>query len=102
MTKLFAALITDAPNSGAARTQLRQPHLDHIEASVPHLALAGPLLDGTGTAIGSLLVVKADSAQEALAIVQRDPFYAAGVWANIDVTEFKAAAGEWVGGITWS
>lgn len=101
MTKHFAALIKDAPDSEAARARLRQPHLDHIAASLPHLALAGPLLDGNGTAIGSLLVVKADSAEQARALVQRDPFYAAGIWADIEVTEYRAAAGEWVGGITW-
>jgi uncharacterized protein YciI len=101
MTKLFAAIIKDAADTDAARTELRQPHLDHIAASVPHLSLAGPLVDDAGTAIGSLLVVKADSAEDARELVQRDPFYAAGVWAQIDIIEFKAAAGEWVGGITW-
>lgn len=101
MSKLFAAIIKDAPNTDAARAELRQPHLDHIEASVPHLSLAGPLVDDAGIAIGSLLIVKAENADDARAKVQSDPFFAAGIWASIDIIEFKAAAGEWVGGITW-
>lgn len=101
MSKIFAAIIKDVENSDAARAELRQPHLDHIAASVPHLSLAGPLLDDAGKSVGSLLIVKAENAEAARQLVQQDPYYTAGIWAEIQIIEFKASAGEWVGGITW-
>lgn len=101
MTQLFAVITKDQTGSHMIRHEKMQAHLDHIAANVSQLALAGPLLGENDECVGSLLIVKAESAGQARALVQRDPYYAAGVWASIEVTAFKAAAGEWVGGISW-
>ena len=75
-------------------------HLAHVEAHIDDYAVAGPLKEGERT-VGSLLVIKAGDAAEARARLEADPYFVAGVWANITSEEFRAVAGDWVGGATW-
>lgn len=65
------------------------------------LAIAGPLKGPSGAFIGSLLIVRAADEAGARAILEADPYFEAGVWAQCDIAEFVPAAGEWIGGKTW-
>lgn len=97
----FAIISHDAPGSAGPRAAARDAHFAHFETIIDKIAIAGPLKDADGTNIGSLVVVKCDSAAEAEAILKSDPYFAAGVWERWDIYPFLAAAGEWVGGKTW-
>ncbi len=101
MSKLFAIVTRDKPDSQPIRMANLKEHLAHIEASLDRLALAGPLRDADGNFTGSLLVLKADSEAEARALLETDPYFSAGVWSDIAINELNAAAGEWVGGKNW-
>jgi uncharacterized protein YciI len=98
--KLFAFRCLDGPGSAARRETALAAHLAYVEAHISDYAVAGPLKEGERT-IGSLLIIKAGDAAEARARLEADPYFAAGVWASITCEEFRAVAGDWVGGAAW-
>ncbi|MFN4020788.1 MAG: YciI family protein [Erythrobacter sp.] len=98
--RLFAFRCLDAPGSAPLRERALAAHLAHVEAHIDDYAVAGPLKDGERT-VGSLLVIKAHNPAEARARLEADPYFAAGVWDSITCDEFRAVAGEWVGGAAW-
>ncbi|MFN3865001.1 MAG: YciI family protein [Erythrobacter sp.] len=98
--RLFAFSCRDATGSAAARERALAAHLAYVEAHIDDYAVAGPLKDGERT-VGSLLVIKARAAAEARARLEADPYFAAGIWDSITCDEFRAVAGDWVGGAAW-
>lgn len=101
MTKLYAIITRDKPGATVTRMAKLKEHLAHVEASIDDLAIAGPLRDEDGNFTGSLLIVKAESAAEARAMLANDPYFQAQIWSDIEIRAFNAAAGDWVGGKTW-
>ena len=97
---LFAFHCRDGENAAALRERDLQAHLDHVEANIDRYAVAGPLKRGEDT-VGSLLVLKGESEDDARAFFERDPYFIAGVWQAIRVDEFLSVAGDWVGGAAW-
>lgn len=89
------------PDAGATRLHLLAAHLAHVEAILDDLLVAGPLRDDAGAICGSLLVWKTDSVEEAKALMARDPYSAADIWARVEYRAFSGAAGDWVGGAAW-
>ena len=98
--KLFAFHCRDGEHSLRLREERLQPHLDHVERNIDRYAVAGPLKDDDRT-VGSLLVIRAADIDKARAFFETDPYFDAGVWQAIRVSEFRAVAGEWVGGARW-
>lgn len=77
-------------------------HLDHIEANHAHYRVAGPMqLSADSKPIGSFFIVKADSENEAWAIMQGDPYIASEMYESITVNQFVPACGELLGGVIW-
>ncbi len=101
MSGYYAIITRDKPGAAATRMEKLKDHLAHIETVLDRLAIAGPLRDEAGGFTGSLLVVKADSADEARAMLEADPYFRADIWSDIEIRAFNAAAGDWVGGKTW-
>ena len=99
--KTFVIYCTDKPGTEQKRLDARDAHFAHIEAVMSELFVAGPFKDAHGTTVGSLLIVKTESAQAARAWLEKDPYYAADIWADIAIHEFVAAAGKWIGGKIW-
>lgn len=97
----YAIYCTDKPGSAAQRDPLKQAHLKHVEEHIDRYLIAGPLKDGNGNVIGSLIIVKAENAADARAFLESDPYYGGDFWADIAINEYYAAAGDWVGGKTW-
>jgi uncharacterized protein len=101
MSQAYAIVARDKPNMKATRMELLKDHLAHIETQLDRLLVAGPMRDADGAFVGSLLVLRADSVEDAAAFLERDPYFAAGIWAEVTISAFNAAAGQWVGGKTW-
>lgn len=97
---IFACYCRDSDNAAILREQWMQAHLAHVEAHIETYAVAGPLME-EGSAVGSLLVLKACHAAAAHAFLEQDPYHRAGVWASVEITEFRGVAGDWVGGAAW-
>ncbi|MEM1091986.1 MAG: YciI family protein [Pseudomonadota bacterium] len=93
----------DAEGAQALRDEHMAAHLKHIESVLEHLVLAGPCpgSEPGDPTQGSLLIFRAASEAEAVALFQADPYFAAGVWKTWEVLPFKGVAGELLGGKTW-
>jgi uncharacterized protein len=102
--KRFAIIAHDHIDASDKRLIHLAAHLEHVTKHLDRYAVAGPLRD-TGNADGviaaSLLIVKADSAAEARTFLETDPYFHAGVWRAIEIYDFNAVAGDWVGGKAW-
>ena len=57
-------------------------HLDWLKAS-GRVHLAGPLREGGGQPVGTLLLVSGDSAEEVRAWAGEDPYAAAGLFSEV-------------------
>ena len=97
----FVIIAWDAPGSAAPRAAARDDHFAHIAQHIKNIAVAGPLKDPDGSNIGSLFVLNVDSAADAEALLQADPYFVTGVWDRWTIHPFLAAAGEWIGGTIW-
>ncbi len=96
----YACWCRDGQGSNAKRDALRPVHLAHIEAHVDRFFAIGPLKDGDLT-VGSLMIVKADSVDDARNLLAQDPYFGADIWESIEIEPFLAVAGDWLGGIAW-
>lgn len=94
---LYAILSEDVPNSLEIRLKTRPAHLARLEMlkAQGRLVLAGPhpVIDspdpGSVGFSGSLIVAEFPSLHEAQTWAQADPYYAAGVYAQVTVKPFK-------------
>jgi uncharacterized protein len=97
----FAVIARDRPGAEAARMAARADHFAYIERILDRIAIAGPLKDEEGRFIGSILIYDVSDAAAARALVEADPYFAAGVWETPEIHAFTAAAGAWIGGKIW-
>lgn len=83
---LFAIIGTDGPRGQALRPSLRAAHLARLEAleREGRLVLAGPFGDGSG----SLIVLAAESLDDARTFAEADPYVTGGVFQAIDIRPF--------------
>jgi len=66
------------------------------------IKLAAPLRDDAEEEFtGSLLVITASSIADARAFIEDDPYYKAGIWADVRIDKLGISAGDWVGGKPW-
>lgn len=92
----FAIYCTDGSDGPRLRKEYAQVHLDHIDAISDNLMLAGPCVaPGSDAYDSSFLVVEADDAAAAQALVESDPYFKSGVWNSVIVREFKVGRGKW-------
>lgn len=98
--QVFACWCRDADGSAPKRKEFAPAHFEYFEKVIDRFLIAGPMKDGDLT-VGSVLIVKADSADDARALLAGDPYFDAGIWETIEIEPFVPAAGEWVGGVTW-
>lgn len=98
----MAAWLRDGPDGAEIRRRHLAAHLEFVEAHLDTILVAGPLLSGPdGEMTGSLYVLGVGDRAEAMAFLERDPYYAAGLWEETDIRPFRGVAGRWVGGRNW-
>ena len=83
----FAIIGYDGPDGSTKRPIHRPAHLQRLGvlANQGRLVLAGPFTDKSG----SLVVIDANSLQEAEAFAQEDPYTIHGVFQRVEVHPFK-------------
>ncbi|WP_127090708.1 YciI family protein [Aquabacter cavernae] len=87
---LFVVLKKDKPNHEHVRAEARPAHLEFLNANADKVAIGGPLVTEDGSRmIGSMLVVEAQSAAEAKALLENDPFAKAGLFESVEVLPWK-------------
>jgi hypothetical protein len=85
----FAIHCIDKPDSGDLRAATRPAHLAHLEAVASDVLAAGPLLDGEGKPMGSLLIVDFPDRKAAIEFAAADPYALAGLFGSVAVTAWR-------------
>lgn len=88
---LFAIICRDKPGMLQTRVDTREAHLGFLNKQ-GNVRLAGPLIE-EGEMRGSLIVVEADELKDAQDWADQDPYKAAGLFANVDIIEWKKVIG---------
>ena len=92
----------DCPNSADLRQEHTPAHLHYIETILDRILVAGPLIESEpGIYNASCFIYEAQTREDALELLHNDPYYIAGIFAEVDCQEFLPAAGSWIGGKTW-
>lgn len=98
----MVVLCFDGPDGTALRAAAQAAHLDYVDTLINEINLAGPLYDESGRETrGSVYVLRTTSEQRAREIVEGDPFFKAGVFAEVRYQRFLPAAGRYIGGKIW-
>jgi len=86
---LFVFIGRDGERSPALRQELRPAHLEHLSplSAAGRVRFGGPLRDEHGVARGSVIVLEAESLEEARAICHRDPYVAGGLFETTEIFE---------------
>ncbi len=82
----------DKPHALDLRMTNRPAHVEHLNTSGV-VELAGPFLDANGQMCGSMIVLSVDTMQQALDWVSDDAYTKAGLFASVDVREWKRVIG---------
>jgi len=90
---LYAITAVDAPDTFAKRLSARAAHVERLLElkEQGRLVLAGPLQSADNreaAACGSLIVAEFDSQEDAQNWIDKDPYFAAGVYAKAEAKPF--------------
>ncbi len=88
---LYALWCKDKPGHLQVRMDTRPTHLEWLTALKDEgkVKMAGPYLDGEGKPMGSLVIIAADSDDEAKAIADADPYAEAGLFESVEIRPFN-------------
>lgn len=83
----FAVICRDKPGALQTRLDTRPAHVEHLNALNDRgvLKLAGPFLGSDEKPNGSLLIFETESAEEAKALADADPYAKAGLFESVEV-----------------
>lgn len=95
---LYALICRDNPaNPANLRPDTRPAHLAYLRTLGEQVKCGGALLsDDESKALGSLLIIEANSLEDARAIAANDPYAQAGVFESVEIRPWRQA----VGGVT--
>ena len=84
---LFVVICRDKPGHLSVRLDTRQAHLGFLQEKGV-VRMAGPLMTD-GEMRGSLIVIEADSLEDAQGWAAADPYKSAGLFESVEVIEWK-------------
>jgi uncharacterized protein YciI len=86
---LFAIVAHDRPDAGTLRADTRPRHLPYLEAILPQIVVAGPMLSESGAPAGSIIIADFADLAAAEAFAAADPYAQAGLFGSVAVTAFR-------------
>lgn len=96
------ALCRDHAGAAQLRRDVLSAHLAYIETVMDRVAVAGPLRsEAGGPTTGSCFIYDTDDLAEARQLLEADPYYSNGLYAEVSMRHMTAAAGQWIGVKTW-
>ncbi len=90
---LYVILGMDKPDSLELRMATREAHFAHLAKYSEQVRLGGPFLDEDGRMTGSMIILEAESLEEARAFHTSDPYTTAGLFESSEVRPWRATAG---------
>ncbi|WEK04282.1 MAG: YciI family protein [Candidatus Devosia phytovorans] len=88
---LYALIAKDKPGMADKRQEVRPVHLQHLESIGEKLRLAGALLNEDGVPEGSIVVVEAETIEQASDFFNADPFVKEGIFASTEIKRWRLA-----------
>ena len=86
---LFSLVAMDRPNSVERRMAIRPEHLKHLDALGEQLILAGPFLNDKEEGVGSIVIIEADTLEEAREMFNRDPFVRENLFDQVTIKPWR-------------
>ena len=88
---LFAVICADKPGHLNLRMETRPPHVEWLNGlnAAGTLKIGGPFLDGDGKPCGSMLLIAADSLEDAKALAAQDPYAKAGLFEPVEIKPYN-------------
>ena len=92
---LYILICRDKADVGLERRMTARPdHLSYLEAAGDKVRIGGAMLTpDEKSPIGSVIVIEADSIEEARAFAQSDPYAKADVFSDVEIHPWRQAAG---------
>jgi uncharacterized protein len=90
---LFVIVCRDIPTGSGLRAELRDQHMAHVRSQPVSIKLAGPTVDETAAATGSIVVVEADDLPTVRSFVATDPYNSGGVYAQVEIIPWRVVVG---------
>ena len=90
---LVALFAHDKPDATAIRATNRPAHLEYLKEHSASVQQAGPLLNGAGGMIGSLIILDVADMAAAQDWANADPYAKADLFASVTLTEWKRVIG---------
>lgn len=91
---LYVAMCHDKPGALDIRVATRDAHLVWLKGLGARVRIAGPFLDDDGTTMcGSVVVIEADTLDEAKATFAADPYAIAGLFAEVEIRPWRWVVG---------
>lgn len=82
----------DKPALQALRLEVRQQHLEYLDANVDILLACGAKLSDDGeTASGGIYLLDLDSREEAERFIESDPFHQAALFDEVKIVRWRQA-----------
>lgn len=89
---LYVIYCKDNPSTPGRREAFYDAHRAYLKSAPLKVLVAGPYLSEDGDQkIGSVLIVEANTLEQALAFQRHDPFAREGVWGEVRVHPFLLA-----------
>lgn len=102
VTPCWAFMCWDGPDASYLRIRDLDAHLAHVEKHWRRYVVAGPMREPGGEKlIGSMLLILADTVEEAWSICRGDPYFTNGQFKTVDVKNFTQSIGQAIGGKIW-
>jgi uncharacterized protein YciI len=86
---LFALVALDRPNSVDRRMAIRPEHLKHLDTLGEQLVLAGPFLNDKEEGVGSIVIIEAETLDEARELFNRDPFVRENLFDQVTIKPWR-------------
>lgn len=88
---LFAVICADKPGHLNLRMETRPPHVEWLNGlnAAGTLKIGGPFLDGDGKPCGSMLLIAADSLEDAKALAAQDPYAKVGLFETVEIKPYN-------------
>lgn len=92
---LYILICRDKPEVGLERRMATRPeHLSYLESEGDKVRIGGAMLTpDEKSPIGSVIVIEADSIEQARAFAQADPYAKADVFSDVEIHPLRQAAG---------
>jgi len=82
---LYILKCLDRADTGGLRVRARLPHLEFVASRLNAFRFGGPLLGEDGVVVGSLMILELPDDAALEAHMGKDPFFAAGLFASVEV-----------------